>query len=124
MWKVTAIGLAAYWAGEPRILEIEHNGQCDPSHRQFRAIGSGTKSAYAAWKALGAERLSDLDEGSALQVLCRIISVSIDTDVAGVSLPMSLSVVTETGARALKDTEINRLMQVAERDLFLSLATP
>jgi 20S proteasome alpha/beta subunit len=124
IWKIGVTGLAAYWAeDEPRILEIEANGLLDP-HRNFRAIGSGTSTAYAAWRALGAEQLSQLQEGTALQAMWRILRVCIETEVAGVSEPVVMWVIAKDKARKIQDSEMDSLREVADRDFLFSLSNP
>ena len=121
IWKVLVGGLAAYWAeGNPRILEIEANGQCE-THRSFRAIGSGARSSYAAWRALGGEQLSQLQEGIALQVMLRILEVCIETEVSGVSDPVIMWVVEEGRVRRVADSQMDNLREVAQRDFLFSL---
>ena len=114
IWKITVWGLAAYWAeGSPRILEIEANGQCDDSHEQFRAIGSGVNSAYSAWRVLGSTSLSYLPEGPALRVMWMILKACIETDLWGVSDPINMWVVTENKARRVGNSEMDGLKQFA-----------
>ena len=124
-WRSGVTGLATYWAeGEPRILEIEANCECDDSYRFFRAIGSGTRSAYAAWRALGAEQLSQFQEGMALQFMFRILQICIDTEESGVSEPIVMWVVTESGIRKVPDSQTDSLLEVANRDFLFSLSNP
>ena len=124
IWNTSVTGLAAYWAEDkPRILEIETNCECD-AYDHFRAVGSGAKSAHAAWRALGAEQLSQLREGMALQAMFRILQVCIETEVAGVSGPIVMWVITEDKARRISDTEMDALQEVAIRDFLFSLSNP
>ena len=121
IWKVAPTGLAICWAeGAPRIFEIEVNGIVD-SHENFRAVGSGTNSAYAAWNALGGQQLSGLAEGVALQLMARILQVSIDTDLAGVANPISIWVVTENKARQVQSSEMDSIRQVGTHNFLFSL---
>ena len=124
-WRQTPRGLAACWAeDEPRILEIEGNCECDDSYLYFHAIGSGARSAYAAWRALGAEQLSQRQEGLALQVMFRILQVCIDTEESGVAEPTVMWVITETSIRKVSESHKNSLSQVADRDFLFSLSNP
>ena len=117
------MGLAAYWAeGAPRILEIEPNGECD-SYPDFRAVGSGAKSAYAAWRVLGAEQLSQLGEGVALQAMFRILQVCIETEESGVSEPIVMWVINEDSPRKVPASELDTLQEFAKRDFLFASAT-
>ena len=115
------MGLAICWAeGAPRIFEIEANGMVD-DHEAFRAVGSGTNSAYAAWNALGGQQLSGLAEGVALQLMARILQVSIETDVSGVADPIVIWVVTQNNARQVQSAEMDSIRQVGTHNFLFSL---
>ena len=121
IWKVAAVGIAVCWAeGEPHILEIEHNGEID-RHAHFRAVGSGSVSAYAVWKAFGAERLSQSSEGMALQIMWRILNVCIETEIAGVGEPVTMWAITENKTRQIQSTELDAIKQAEDRDFLFSL---
>ena len=122
IWKISAVGLVACWAeGKPHILEIEHNGEID-WHAHFRAVGSGAGSAYAVWKAYGAERLSQNSEGMALQIMWRILNVCIDTEMAGVGEPLVMWAITEGRARQIRSPELDIIRQTEDRDFLFSLS--
>ena len=123
IWSISVGGLVVGWIEErPCILEIEVNGLCD-SHDSFRAIGSGTNSAQAVWHSFGGQRLTEAEEGLALQLMWRILQVSIETEAAGVSMPIAMWVVREGKTRKIRDTELDALQSLADRDLFFSLST-
>ncbi len=122
IWKISAVGLVACWAeGKPHILEIEHNGEID-RHANFRAVGSGTVSAYAVWKAFGAERLSQCSEGMAIQIMWRILKVCIDTEMSGVGEPVVMWAITENRARQIRSSELDIIKQTEEGDFLFSLS--
>ena len=109
VWKVTAVGLAICWAEDaPHILEIEANGVCD-FHDYFHAIGSGASVARAIWRTMGAERLRSMDGGLALEVIKRILTSCIETELMGVSNPIRMWVVDTNGVRQLSSMELDTL---------------
>ena len=121
IWKSTTVGLAVCWAeGEPHILEIEHNGEIDV-HAHFRAVGSGAVSAYAVWKAFGAERLSQSSEGMALQIMWRILNLCIETEMIGVGEPVAMWAITENKTRQIQSAELDAIKQVEDRDFLFPL---
>ena len=124
VWKITVAGLTVYWAeNAPQILEVEDNGEVN-FHDHFRAIGSGARSAYAAWTALGREQLSEYPEGMALKILWRILDVCIETELAGVGWPVEIWAITEKGARHILGAELDSLEEISNRDFLFSLTSP
>jgi hypothetical protein len=117
--------LAAFWAGgEPHILEREMN--CDSCfHNCFHAIGSGGPTAYAVYNTLGGkDELPQLEERKALMAMLRIVRTAIRVDVAGVSEPVSVFIISDGKVRQLSEDEVIANMQAVkeweqgERDNF------
>jgi len=117
--------LAAFWAGgEPHILEREMN--CDSCfHSCFHAIGNGGPTAYAVYNTLGGkDELPQLEERKALMAMLRIVRTSIRVDVAGVSEPVSVFIISDGKVRRLSEDEVIANMQAVkeweqgERDNF------
>jgi 20S proteasome alpha/beta subunit len=114
LFDVCLWGLCAFWAeGSPQILELEMNGDSS-LHNSFRAIGSGSNSAYAVYRTLGGERLCDLEGGKALTAILRILKTSVSVDVAGVSDPYHVWVVSSSDTRKVSDEELNAHLQLLD----------
>lgn len=111
IWDVAVQGLMVSWVeNEPVILEIEPSGQVCP-HDFFHAIGSGSQSAYVAWRTLGGRRLCELDRERSLAVTCRILRTCVDIELTGINAPYFLSVVTVDGVQNLSHEEIQPILQ-------------
>lgn len=117
--------LAAFWAGgEPQILEREMN--CDSCfHSCFHAIGSGAPTAYAVYNTLGGkDELPQLEERKALMAMLRIVRTAIRVEIAGVSEPVSVFIISDGKVRQLSEDEVVANMQAVkeweqgERDNF------
>ena len=94
--------LAAFLTrGEAQILEFEPNGETCFHDNGFRAIGSGTGTAQAAWLTLGGERLVALEEEAAIHVMLRILRTTVAVDEKGVSAPFSVFVLSGKEVREL-----------------------
>ena len=110
-FEVALWGLAAFWAEDsPQILELEMNGD-SCLHNYFHAIGSGTNTAYAVYRTLGGRKLASLEEPKALAAILRILTTSVDVEIAGVNEPFHVWVVSDGTTRLLSDDEINTHMQ-------------
>lgn len=94
--------LAAFLTrGEAQIMEFEWNGETSFHDTGFRAIGSGTGTAQAAWLTLGGERLVDLNEEGATHAMLRILRTTVAVDERGVSGPFSMFVLSGEQVREL-----------------------
>ena len=100
--------------GSPQIIEFSPEGDSEFHDTGFRAIGSGTRVAYAAWQTLGGERLLTLDEGRALHVTLSILRLVVAVEMSGVSDPFTIFIINESGIREVSDEEMNALLQTVE----------
>lgn len=130
MWNISVSGLVAYWAEDrPHILEIEPNAE-NCFHDYFHAIGSGTQTAYAIWRTLGGRELIQLQEPKSLQVALRIMKTCIGVEMAGVSEPVDVWVLSARGCKRIPDDELQAIAQYVsqweerERAVFLNQAGP
>ena len=112
--EITLWSLAAIWVEDaPSIIEYEANGEgC--WHDNFHAIGSGASTAYAVYRTLGGSNLCDLRERSAITAALRILETVVAVDAAGVSEPYDLWRIRASGARRLRDDEVNAHLQFVD----------
>ena len=107
-------GIAAAWVeGQGEILEYELSG--DSSwHEHFHAVGSGARTAYAVYRALGGKELCRLSERTALTAIVRVLQTAIAVDVAGVSEPIDVWRVNADGVKRLGEGEVNTHAQLVD----------
>lgn len=107
-------GLSAFYAeGSSHILEHETSRDCF-FHNYFHAIGSGANTAYAIYRTLGGKDLTTLNEAKAVQATLRILRTCIDVEPAGVSEPITLWVIAETGPKKLSDDQLEAEIQYVD----------
>ena len=123
LWGLAACNIK----DRPAILELEASGDMYV-HDRFHAIGSGAQTAYAIWRTIGGQWLSELDEGRALHVMLRILQTCVGVEMSGVSGPFRIFVIAAGRVRVVSSNELDSLEQVVyewqNRGLELLLGHP